>query len=721
MAYLSTNPLLFNQALLQQQQQQQQQLSHAAAAAGGGAAGGHGGGDDSSMLDDDSKHELMLPLDFQPCPRTVIVGRGKKVAQHPGNVRFRELVAQELEEYQAATTKAHKSTIILRVLTQVREHSQWAFVKQNLTTGRWYRVEETSQRITTAQAFRDALKDNYKSSRAFKKLKREEEKVQKTGGEDDDDEEEGGQKKKTKRARKKAPAASSGNSVTTNSKMDDDTKKTFNNSNHSHGSASSMSRGGSSGHSKPPPLGLGLGGAGAGMPSLAGAAGLGGAAGGAANEKALNDLKSLLDQQQDALVSGNFRLWNSDAPVTVAGFAGGPGAAGLAGPGGATSLQAQAAAELQAAQAQLQAAEAARLNWSFNNSSFGTLNNGSTHSSIFGGNSLFSGAGGGPGGGANPSSHSNISLSRHSNLSGMSALSRSLNHHRSINNHIANLNNQLAAAAQGGHHHPGAPGAGMNLSTHSNLSNMSGHSTGTFTGLLSQFGPRAGSEQQGNPFEPRPIPGSAAAAAAAAAAAGQAGAAGPGGAAGAGAPRPGEDGMDLEIEEVAMALENARVAAGARPPPYGGFSRHMYVANEAAAQAAANAANAYSSLAQRNHHHHLLVAAAQHRAQQQAAQGLHHGGGAHAHHAGVMAATAAGLGGNLSDHSLMSNMSSANSMKFSADEIFEHSQRSAAGHGIKPPARAPRGTSGGMSNGAGPGGPGAGGHFGGLPSHATPI
>jgi hypothetical protein len=128
------------------------------------------------LLDADSTHEMMLPVDYVPCPETVIVGRGKKVAQHPGNVRFRELVKQELAEYSAATTKAHKSSIIVRVLTQVRQRSLHSFVKQNLTTLRWYRVEETAQRITTAQAFRDALKDNYKSSRAFKKLKREEEK-----------------------------------------------------------------------------------------------------------------------------------------------------------------------------------------------------------------------------------------------------------------------------------------------------------------------------------------------------------------------------------------------------------------------------------------------------------------------------------------------------------------------------------------------------------------
>ncbi|CAB9498620.1 Nitrilase family, member 2 [Seminavis robusta] len=118
----------------------------------------------------------MLSIDFLPCPNTVIVGRGKKVAQHPGNVRFQELIKKELTEYSAATTKADKSSIIQRVLTEVRLKSPHAFVKQDLTTLRWYCVEESVQRITIAQAFRDVLKDKYKSSRVFKKLRREEEK-----------------------------------------------------------------------------------------------------------------------------------------------------------------------------------------------------------------------------------------------------------------------------------------------------------------------------------------------------------------------------------------------------------------------------------------------------------------------------------------------------------------------------------------------------------------
>lgn len=98
---------------------------------------------------EDSNAVVMLPEDFQPGETEVIIGRGKKCATHSGNRRFRELVNEELTEYSEATTKAHKSTIIVRILTQVRALSPHPFVKQDLTSRRWYSVGESAQRNTT--------------------------------------------------------------------------------------------------------------------------------------------------------------------------------------------------------------------------------------------------------------------------------------------------------------------------------------------------------------------------------------------------------------------------------------------------------------------------------------------------------------------------------------------------------------------------------------------
>jgi len=492
--------------------------------------------DDSSMLDDDSKHDLELPPDYAPCPDTVIVGRGKKVAQHPGNVRFRAYVKEELEEYSAATTKAHKSSIILRVLTRVRDKSHYAFVKQNLATGRWSRVEEASQRITTAQAFRDALKDNYKSSRAHKKLKREEEKEMKVhggggggagAGEGDDSVSEGGGEKTKKR---KAAASRSKKPKATASKR---------------AARPSAANSIDSAH------------VGTAVPSQ-----------GQDPADPAAALRKLLEQNQNALLSGQARLWNTDAPITLAAPSAATAAAIARGSAGAIPSN--------SARSQ-QAALDRALNWSYN-SGLGNLSN---HSALSIGSghqrNLFNRSLTGPGG-LNLSNHSMLSLSRHSNFSG--------------------------------------------------ISNFSGHSTGTFTGLMSKFAPRSGAELSANPYEPRPIPGSAAAAAAAAAAVG--------GAVGMG------DAVDVEMMDVPMGLATARPAFDPTVAALGGLygtDAHTSAAGVLAAAQQSQFANAQ----------------------------------AHAHAQAAHALT------NLSDHSLMSDFSSIHSRNGynpSAEEIFQEMDRS---------------------------------------------
>lgn len=587
------------------QQQQQQQLNQLMAMNQQGQGGGgmihHPGADmmqqqqhqqqqqdDASMLDDDSKHELILPLDFLPCPNTVIVGRGKKVAQHSGNVRFRAYVRTELEEYSTATTKAHKSSIIVRVLTQVRDRSQFAFVKQNLTTGRWCRVEETSQRITTAQAFRDALKDNYKSSRAHKKLKREEEKEAKNGDDsdgaagagDNNNDDDADIEEKEPKKKKKAPASAA-----------KPRKK-----------AAPRKAPPASNNNNTAPSAVGS------MPALAAAAA---ASAGVdcpaspAQAQVMSDLRSMLEQNQNALLSGQARLWNADAPITLA-------------PPAASALAAKNAA-----------AEFARPKQA---------------------------AAGGAGAGGNHSNllpkNSNRSVNSHSNRS---ALNRSLNW--SFNSGMSNMSNHstFSIGSTSGHHRlfnrsltggagaAAAAAAGLNMSNHSNglnmsrhsnfsgISNFSGHSTGTFTGLVSKFGPGSGAQTTRNPFEPRPM-----------------GAADP---------------MDVEMTDVAMGLATARPNFAAAPRSV--FDR-MNDAHTAAAGIVA-AAN----------HAHIATHNPVHLQQQLQLQQLQLAAQAQAH--AQQQAQQQGLPlSNLSDHSLMSDFSSIHSRQgaYTAEDIFEEMDRS---------------------------------------------
>ena len=589
MAYMSSsnpyygNPMMQQpQHLSAQDQQRQQQLNQMISVGGLGGLDSNGNNamgmmgqqqqasqqdGDESMLDEDSKHELALPVDFLPCPNTVIVGRGKKVAQHPGNVRFRAYVKAELDEYKEATTKAHKSSIILRVLTQVRDKSHYAFVKQDLTTGRWCRVEETSQRITTAQAFRDALKDNYKSSRFHKKVKREEEKEAKsTYGEDasgDEEEQEAKEKeakKPKKQALKKRKAAP---------------KK-----------------------AEPPAKPMAVESA---VPSGAASSSAAAASAAQADQgKAMLDLRKLLEQNQNALMSGQARLWNADAPITLA-----PAAAAAA----AVKREDAKSGNLpKNSMSSVNSRNMNRsLNWSFNgglglsNHSTFSVNSNHSFNRGFNANNL------------NLSNHSNISMSRHSNFSG--------------------------------------------------ISNFSGHSTGTFTGLMSKFAPRSG-EITANPFEPRPmnhIHG-----------VGSNGSVGSGSLqSGRGSLGSGSAAMDVEMTDVAMGLATARPVFPPRPL-FGGSGHGIHSDAHTAAAGIVAAAN--------HPHLHLLQ-------QQQLLAGSNAAAAAAAHHhlnnqyQQLHAAAAGAPLSNLSDHSLMSNFSSIHSRGgFTTEDIFEEMDRSRRRH-----------------------------------------
>ncbi|CAB9504375.1 Nitrilase family, member 2 [Seminavis robusta] len=114
----------------------------------------------------------MLPENYQLGPNDVIIGRGKKVTQNPGNQRFRLIIQTTLESYSNAETKVKKSEIIMEVLSQVREGNGAGFVKHHAGSGCYLQVEEASCRIAIAQAFRDALSGTYKSSKKHKQIRR---------------------------------------------------------------------------------------------------------------------------------------------------------------------------------------------------------------------------------------------------------------------------------------------------------------------------------------------------------------------------------------------------------------------------------------------------------------------------------------------------------------------------------------------------------------------
>lgn len=123
--------------------------------------------------------EITLPSDFVPPADAFVMGRGKRHVNHEGNQRLRDLVKSELPAYLAAPTKTAKSAIIHRVLMATREKSAdgIGFVRYDNQKGTWHLVDNGTARITVSQNFRDALSKHYKSSKQYKKKRRQDRKA----------------------------------------------------------------------------------------------------------------------------------------------------------------------------------------------------------------------------------------------------------------------------------------------------------------------------------------------------------------------------------------------------------------------------------------------------------------------------------------------------------------------------------------------------------------
>ena len=144
---------------------------------------------------------VLLPEDFVPSTLHVIIGRGKKHSKHSGNLRYDELVREEMHAYAGAENKVTKSQVINRLVERVRATGNFVrevparVIKKESSScsddeapckatsssntrpssaqrQRWALVEEHAVRTTTAQHFRDALHSKYRSSKAMKKRMR---------------------------------------------------------------------------------------------------------------------------------------------------------------------------------------------------------------------------------------------------------------------------------------------------------------------------------------------------------------------------------------------------------------------------------------------------------------------------------------------------------------------------------------------------------------------
>lgn len=121
---------------------------------------------------------MVLPDTFEPSDNEMIIGRGRKIQKHPGNLKFRALVQHKMKDYSESGDKTVKSFIISNIWKSMREESFCGgFVKKDAETDKWIVASDCTVRATIAQAFRDSLSPTYRSSKFSKQRRRWSEKT----------------------------------------------------------------------------------------------------------------------------------------------------------------------------------------------------------------------------------------------------------------------------------------------------------------------------------------------------------------------------------------------------------------------------------------------------------------------------------------------------------------------------------------------------------------
>lgn len=120
----------------------------------------------------------MLPLDFKPSPHSVLIGRGKRHGNVPGNKKLRDMATKILPKYANARSKSEKTKLVSTLINQVIcKCPVGSFIRSD--AGRWWEVNDKLVREKVGYVLRDLLFDQYRSSSASKMAKRR--KMQKAG------------------------------------------------------------------------------------------------------------------------------------------------------------------------------------------------------------------------------------------------------------------------------------------------------------------------------------------------------------------------------------------------------------------------------------------------------------------------------------------------------------------------------------------------------------
>ena len=98
---------------------------------------------------------------IESMPMDILLGRGKPLQRHPGNVEFRKLIAAQADNYEKGD-RFEKTLIAADVVATIRE-SQGRFLKP-LKGGGWEEIDDATARLKVAHTFRTLRKSKKKAA-----------------------------------------------------------------------------------------------------------------------------------------------------------------------------------------------------------------------------------------------------------------------------------------------------------------------------------------------------------------------------------------------------------------------------------------------------------------------------------------------------------------------------------------------------------------------------
>jgi hypothetical protein len=89
---------------------------------------------------------------FKPGPFDVICARGKAVKSHQGNIRFNDVLRQNLRKYSEAKSKIEKTLVVSAIIDSVRDASpEGGFVREE--NGQWFEIGDKVAREKVGQRY----------------------------------------------------------------------------------------------------------------------------------------------------------------------------------------------------------------------------------------------------------------------------------------------------------------------------------------------------------------------------------------------------------------------------------------------------------------------------------------------------------------------------------------------------------------------------------------